>query len=103
MELNCRKEHIMAVKNFLVTGWSDGYHLVRNNKRWAMSYLAMALVWSVVIAVMLVMPSEGFMGVLQQMMAVADAYIGVSIIGVMSTASMIGMSLYGLITYDASR
>ena len=93
----------MTVKKFLVTGWLDGYHLVKNNKKWVMSYLVMALVWSVVIAVMLVMPSEGCMGVLQQMMAVADAYVGVSIIGVMSTAFMIGMSLYGLITYDTSR
>lgn len=95
----------MAVKNFLVTGWSDGYHLVRNNKRWAMSYLAMALVWSVVIAVMLVGQRTGSMGVLQQMLAVADAYAyaGVSIIGMLSTVSMIGMSLYGLIMYDTSR
>lgn len=93
----------MAVKNFLVTGWSDGYHLVRNNKRWAMSYLVMALAWSVVTAVMLVGQKTGSMGVLQQMMAVADAYAGVSIIGVLSTVSMIGMGLYGLITYDVSR
>ena len=93
----------MAVKNFLVTGWSDGYHLVRNNKRWAMSYLAMALVWSVVIAVMLVGQRTGSMGVLQQMLAAADAYAGVSIIGMLSTVSMIGMSLYGLIMYDTSR
>lgn len=93
----------MAVKNFLVTGWSDGYHLVRNNKRWAMSYLVMALAWSVVTAVMLVGQRTGSMGVLQQMMAVADAYAGVSIIGVLSTVSMIGMGLYGLITYDVSR
>ena len=93
----------MTVKKFLVTGWLDGYHLVRNNKKWAMSYLVMALVWSVVIAVMLVGQRTGSMGVLQQMMAAADAYVGVSIIGVLSTVSMIGMGFYGLITYDAAR
>lgn len=93
----------MTVKKLLVTGWLDGYHLVRNNKKWAMSYLVMALVWSVVIAVMLVEQRTGSMGVLQQMMAAADAYVGVSIIGVLSTVSMIGMGLYGLIMYDTSR
>lgn len=93
----------MTVKNFLVTGWSDSYHFVKNNKRWAMSYLVMALIWSVVIAVMLVGQRTGSMGVLQQMLAAADAYAGVSIIGMLSTVSMIGMSLYGLIMYDTSR
>lgn len=93
----------MTVKKLLVTGWLDGYHLVRHNKKWAMSYLVMALVWSVVIAVMLVEQRTGSMGVLQQMMAAADAYVGVSIIGVLSTVSMIGMGLYGLIMYDTSR
>lgn len=93
----------MTVKKFLVTGWLDGYHLVRHNKKWAMSYLVMALIWSVVIAVMLVGQRTGSMGVLQQMLAVADAYAGVSIIGMLSTVSMIGMSLYGLIMYDTSR
>lgn len=93
----------MTVKKFLVTGWLDGYHLVRNNKKWAMSYLVMALVWSVVIAVMLVGQRTGSMGVLQQMMAAADAYVGVSIIGVLSTVSMIGMGLYGLIIHDTAR
>lgn len=93
----------MTVKKLLVTGWLDGYHLVRNNKKWAMSYLVMALVWSGVIAVMLVGQRTGSMGVLQQMMAAADAYVGVSIIGVLSTVSMIGMGLYGLIMYDTSR
>lgn len=76
---------------------------MRHNKKWAMSYLVMALIWSVVIAVMLVGQRTGSMGVLQQMMAVADAYAGVSIIGVLSTVSMIGMGLYGLIMYDTSR
>lgn len=93
----------MTVKKLLVTGWLDRYHLVRHNKKWAMSYLVMALVWSVVIAVMLVGQRTGSMGVLQQMMAVADAYVGVSIIGMLSTVSMIGMSLYGLIMYDTSQ
>ncbi|WP_288300570.1 hypothetical protein [uncultured Veillonella sp.] len=93
----------MTVKKLLVTGWLDGYHLVRHNKKWAMSYLVMALIWSVVIAVMLVEQRTGSMGVLQQMMAAADAYVGVSIIGVLSTVSMIGMGLYGLIMYDTSR
>lgn len=93
----------MTVKKLLVTGWLDGYHLVRHNKKWVMSYLVMALVWSVVIAVMLVGQRTGSMGVLQQMMAAADAYVGVSIIGVLSTVSMIGMGLYGLIMYDTSR
>lgn len=93
----------MTVKKLLVTGWLDGYHLVRHNKKWAMSYFVMALIWSVVIAVMLVEQRTGSMGVLQQMMATADAYVGVSIIGVLSTVSMIGMGLYGLIMYDTSR
>ena len=93
----------MTVKKFLVTGWLDGYHLVKNNKKWVMSYLVMALAWSVVIAVMLVGQRTGSMGVLQQMLAVADAYAGVSIIGMLSTVSMIGMGLYGLIMYDTSQ
>ena len=93
----------MTVKKFLVTGWLDGYHLVKNNKKWVISYLVMALVWSVVIAVMLVGQRTGSMGALQQMLAVADAYAGVSIIGMLSTVSMIGMGLYGLIMYDTSQ